>query len=192
MHKSHFSVSRKLSAFASTALLLLLTGCSNDETKGPTSHGPSLFPSTIRSPNLFLKGNPDEAKGYVRELDPYAKPKEPGKWVTTPSGLKYQDIDVGWGMSPTAGKMVMVHYTGFLSDGTEFERSLSKGMPFTFDYKSGKVIKGFDEAVETMKVGGKRRVIIPPELAYGSAGHGKKIPPNETLTYEIQLLSCDR
>jgi peptidylprolyl isomerase len=147
----------------------------------------TITPSSIRQPNLFEKKN----KPYPKTLDPFAKPDPPGEWVTTPSGLKYQDIVKGFGMSPTPNFSVMVHYTGYLSDGTQFERSLDKGMPFKFTAGTGMVIKGFDEAIKTMKVGGKRRVVIPPHLGYGNEPHGK-IQPGETLTYEIQLLSCDR
>lgn len=182
----------KNTAIASVFVLLVLTGCSNTESNEVQKSGGFLPTSPTKNPNIFAKEGYEKEPNYVRELDPYAKPIKPGKWITTPDGLQYQDLEEGWGMSPTAGKMVMVHYTGYLSDGTKFERSLDKGMPFSFLKGSGKVIRGFDEAVATMKVGGKRKVIIPPSLAYGTAGHGTKIPANETLTYEIQLLSCDR
>lgn len=191
MDKTPKSFLVKSTAIAST-VVFLLTGCSNNENNGEQTTGGFLPNSPSKNPNLFVKGDYEKDSHYVRELDPYAKPVQPGNWVTTADGLRYQDLEEGWGMSPSQGKMVMVHYSGFLSNGTRFERSLDKGMPFTFMKGSGKVIKGFDEAVEGMKVGGKRKVIIPPNLAYGAAGHGKKIPADETLTYEIQLLSCDR
>lgn len=192
MHITSHKLIGKNTALASVFVLFLLTGCSNSESNEVQRSGGFLPGSPSKNPNLFAKGDYEKESNYVRELDPYAKPIPPGKWITTADGLQYQDLQEGWGMSPSPGKMVMVHYTGYLSDGSKFERSLDKGMPFSFNLKSGKVIKGFDEAVEGMKVGGKRKVIIPPDLAYGAAGHGSKIPPNETLTYEIQLLSCDR
>lgn len=108
------------------------------------------------------------------------------KAMTTPSGLKYEDTVVGTGASPTAGREVTVHYTGTLEDGTKFDSSLDRG-PFSFQIGVGQVIKGWDEGVMTMKVGGKRKLVIPPQLGYGSRGIGP-IPPNATLVFEVELL----
>jgi peptidylprolyl isomerase len=108
--------------------------------------------------------------------------------VTTPSGLQYIDEVEGTGVIPKQGQNVTVHYTGTLQDGTKFESSLDRGQPYTFKIGTGSVIQGWDEGIMTMKVGGKRRLIIPGKLAYGPAGNPPKIPPNATLTFEIQLL----
>jgi peptidylprolyl isomerase len=110
--------------------------------------------------------------------------------VTTPSGLKYEDIVVGNGPSPQSGKEVTVHYTGTLEDGTKFDSSLDRGQPFKFPIGVGRVIKGWDEGVMTMKVGGKRKLVIPPQLGYGPRGVGP-IPPNSTLVFEVELLGVD-
>jgi FKBP-type peptidyl-prolyl cis-trans isomerase len=110
-----------------------------------------------------------------------------GNEVTTQDGLKYTDDQVGTGAVAQAGKNVSVHYTGWLLDGTKFDSSLDRGQPFTFPLGAGRVIKGWDEGVEGMKVGGKRTLIIPPSLGYGSRGTGP-IPPNSTLKFEVQLL----
>ena len=108
--------------------------------------------------------------------------------MTTESGLKYEDIVVGTGVSPQPGHQVTVHYTGTLEDGTKFDSSLDRGQPFTFPIGAGRVIKGWDEGVMTMKVGGKRKLVIPPQLGYGARGAGGVIPPNATLVFEVELL----
>ncbi|MDX2033187.1 MAG: FKBP-type peptidyl-prolyl cis-trans isomerase [Blastocatellia bacterium] len=111
------------------------------------------------------------------------------KAVTTESGLKYEDIVVGTGESPKPGQEVTVHYTGTLEDGTKFDSSLDRNQPFKFPIGLGRVIKGWDEGVMSMKVGGKRKLVIPPQLGYGARGAGGGvIPPNATLVFEVELL----
>jgi len=112
-----------------------------------------------------------------------------GGEVTTPSGLKYVDQVVGTGKSPSPEKRVSIHYTGTLMDGTEFDSSLDRGRPFEFRIGTGAVIKGWDEGVMTMKVGGKRKLIIPASLGFGRSGSPPRIPPNATLIFEVELLS---
>lgn len=108
--------------------------------------------------------------------------------TTTPSGLKYVDLEVGTGASPQKGQTVVVHYTGTLEDGTQFDSSRDRGQPFSFKIGIGQVIKGWDEGVGTMKVGGRRQLIIPAELGYGSRGAGGVIPPNATLIFDVELI----
>lgn len=110
------------------------------------------------------------------------------KTVTTDSGLQYEDIVVGTGESPKSGQMTKVHYTGWLTDGTKFDSSVDRGEPFEFPVGMGRVIRGWDEGVLTMKIGGKRKLIIPPQLGYGPRGAGGVIPPNATLVFEVELL----
>lgn len=115
-------------------------------------------------------------------------PQGSGKEVTTPSGLKYIDQVVGDGASPSPGKQVTVHYTGTLENGKKFDSSVDRGQPFTFQIGVGGVIKGWDEGVMTMKIGGKRKLIIPGKLGYGPQGSPPVIPPNATLLFDVELL----
>ena len=107
---------------------------------------------------------------------------------TTASGLQYQDILVCAGREAASGDSVAVHYTGWLEDGTKFDSSLDRGAPFEFTLDANMVIKGWDEGVAGMTPGSKRKLIIPPDLAYGSRGAGGVIPPDATLTFEVALL----
>ena len=113
--------------------------------------------------------------------------KVSGTGTTTPSGLQYWDITTGSGATAVPGKIVKVHYTGWLTDGTKFDSSLDRNQPYEFPLGAARVIKGWDEGVAGMKVGGKRQLRIPPGLAYGSRGVGP-IPPNSTLIFDVELL----
>ncbi|MCK5092945.1 MAG: FKBP-type peptidyl-prolyl cis-trans isomerase [Gammaproteobacteria bacterium] len=109
--------------------------------------------------------------------------------ITTESGLKYIDLETGDGAEATGpGQTVIVHYTGWLEDGTKFDSSMDRDDPFSFPLGVGFVIKGWDEGVVGMKVGGKRKLTIPPEIGYGATGAGGAIPPNATLVFEVELL----
>lgn len=121
---------------------------------------------------------PPEAPTTVAEAD----------FTTTASGLKYYDFEAGDGASPQKGQTASVHYTGWLEDGTMFDSSLLRAQPFSFPVGLGQVIPGWDEGVSSMKVGGKRQLVIPADLAYGESGAGGVIPPNATLIFEVELL----
>jgi peptidylprolyl isomerase len=118
--------------------------------------------------------------------------KKESKMVKTESGLGYEDLVVGTGASPEAGQTCVMHYTGWLwengAKGAKFDSSLDRGKPFEFPIGRGRVIKGWDEGVSTMKIGGKRTLLIPPQLGYGDRGAGNVIPPGATLLFEVELL----
>jgi FKBP-type peptidyl-prolyl cis-trans isomerase len=118
--------------------------------------------------------------------------KVSGQPVTTASGLQYWDIVVGSGATATPGSTVKVHYTGFLTTGQKFDSSRDRGEPFSFPLGQGQVIKGWDEGVAGMKVGGQRQLRIPPQLGYGAAGAGGAIPPNATLIFDVELLEVGK
>lgn len=115
-----------------------------------------------------------------------------GKTMTTPSGLQITDSKVGTGATPKTGQTCVMHYTGWLyvngAKGQKFDSSVDRGQPFEFPIGTRRVIAGWDEGVASMKVGGKRTLIIPPELGYGARGAGGVIPPNATLIFEVELL----
>ncbi len=105
-----------------------------------------------------------------------------------PSGLWYQDVTVGNGAEAASGRTAIVHYTGWLPDGKKFDSSRDSGQPFTFTLGAGQVIRGWDEGVAGMKVGGRRKLVLPPQLAYGDGGAPPVIPPGATLVFDVELL----
>ena len=119
---------------------------------------------------------------------PFEETRPEGKEITTSSGLQYIGLKVGTGATAQAGQTVTVHYTGWLENGKKFDSSVDRGQPFSFPLGAGRVIKGWDEGVQGMKVGGKRKLIIPSALGYGARGAGGAIPPHATLIFEVELL----
>jgi FKBP-type peptidyl-prolyl cis-trans isomerase len=110
------------------------------------------------------------------------------KMTRMPSGLKYQDVTQGQGTEAVAGRAVTVHYTGWLPDGKKFDSSRDHGQPFTFTLGAGQVIAGWDQGVEGMRVGGRRKLVLPPDLGYGAAGAPPDIPPGATLVFDVEVL----
>ena len=146
----------------------------------------------LRAPTLALSVALAGATLLAAGATTPAAAQTSGSTMTTASGLKIQDTEVGTGATPQAGQTCVMHYTGWLYEngakGQKFDSSLDRGQPFEFPIGRGRVIKGWDEGVASMKVGGKRTLIIPPELGYGARGAGGVIPPNATLMFDVELL----
>lgn len=153
-------------ALAASLVLVVACGSSNKETT---------------TPSVSPKATATQAGG--------GPPPVSAQATVTASGLKMIDIKIGSGDEAQKGKTVSVHYTGWLADGTKFDSSLDRGQPLSFVLGAGQMIPGFDEGVAGMRVGGERRLIIPPNLAYGAQGRPPQIPANAELTFDIQLVS---
>ena len=184
-----------LPALTLTALALLaLAGCSPKEDSA-SSVPPPTAPASSPAMTPDAQGPPPAAPTAAPAADVSAVPsttKIDGKTVTLktlPSGVKYYDMKVGTGANPKIGQTVSVQYTGTLLDGTKFDSSYDHGgQPIDFPIGVGRVIKGWDEGVPSMKIGGKRRLVIPSDLAYGANPPTPTIPPNATLVFDIELV----
>jgi len=147
----------------------------------------------VRAPTLALSAALAGATLLAAGATTPAAAQTSGSTMTTASGLKIQDTKAGTAATPTTGQTCVMHYTGWLYEngakGQKFDSSLDRGQPFEFPLGQGRVIKGWDEGVASMKVGGKRTLIIPPELGYGARGAGGVIPPNATLMFDVELLA---
>jgi peptidylprolyl isomerase len=177
-----------LGVLAACCLVLLVTQFTAPQ---PDAMASGLGTAEVADAAATLNLSATQIAQAATDLTPTA-PSEPAMadetLVTTDSGLQYVDLVEGTGAMPQPGQRVTVHYTGTLEDGTKFDSSRDRGRPFTFQIGVGQVIKGWDEGVGTMRVGGQRQLVIPAELGYGSRGAGGVIPPNATLLFDVELL----
>ena len=155
-------------------ILSIVIGCEHNP--GDSSEE-SIIQDNVNKNKVVAKDNVKQGDKMTEE-----------NFIETGTGLKYIDIKVGDGASPSIGQKVTVHYTGKLANGKKFDSSLDRNRPFSFVIGVGQVIKGWDEGVMSMKVGGKRKLIIPSDLGYGARGAGNVIPPNSELHFEVELL----
>jgi peptidylprolyl isomerase len=145
-------------------------------------------PPAVAAPASDISAQPQVMIAEAVSEESQADMQADSSYMTTPSGLQYRDLEEGTGSTPQPGQNVTVHYTGTLEDGTKFDSSRDRGRPFQFRIGVGQVIKGWDEGVATMRVGGRRELVIPAELGYGARGAGGVIPPNATLVFDVELL----
>lgn len=167
----------RLTMFA-VALLILFASAVSAPAADPAPAAPEKSPAKVGEPAANEKGAASAPATKVET-------------ITTPSGLQYVELKVGDGKVAAAGQSVKVHYTGWLTDGKKFDSSVDRGEPFVFPLGGGHVIKGWDEGVAGMKIGGKRKLIIPSKLGYGDRGAGGLIPPGATLVFEVELLGIE-
>lgn len=167
-------------------LLLVITQFSTGKSSAVADELTTTQPRVTQTTSANLAV--DNTKLIVMNSSSDSEQAKGNNVVTTPSGLKYIEIKEGDGATPQRGQTVVVHYTGTLEDGTKFDSSRDRNSPFSFKLGVGQVIKGWDEGLSTMKVGGRRQLIIPSELGYGARGAGGVIPPNATLIFDVELL----
>ena len=171
-----------------TAAMLTLAACAQpgaDSASGNANTDPA--PTTTTAEATTETAAPATAAPQGAEMDTFSMPTN---LQTTPSGLQYTIDRPGTGAQPQAGQLVSVHYTGWLTDGTKFDSSRDRGAPIEFPIGRGRVIKGWDEGLLAMKVGEKRTLVIPPDIAYGPDGRPPVIPPNSTLVFKVELLDA--
>ncbi len=173
---------RTFSVLAVLVVLALVGAACDDSGDSTSESGPA--------PTEESDQQPDEQQQEASDVAAPEKPEVEIPEGEAPTTLQVDDLAEGDGAEATAGSTVEVHYVGVLfSDGTEFDASYDRGESFSFTLGAGQVIQGWDEGVEGMKVGGRRRLVIPPDLAYGERGAGGAIPPNATLVFVVDLLS---
>lgn len=182
----------RMKVMVSLALVaaIFATACGSDENNDATPTRAAQSTPLATRPASTAAAAPTSALPSAAESDGNAPgiPPLTGEIKTTPSGLRYIDEVVGTGAEAKAGQTATVHYTGWLTNGNKFDSSRDRGEPYAFTIGQGRVIKGWDEGVAGMKVGGKRRLIIPFELAYGASGRPPVIPPSAALIFDVELM----
>jgi len=183
-----------LLAAALAASVALAAACGGSDSNSssatkPAGGGATQVTGGVKPSSSATAGQATTASAQPSDGNAPGIPELKGEIVTTASGLRYIDEKVGDGASPKANQAVTVHYTGWLTTGKKFDSSRDRNQPFTFNIGQGRVIKGWDEGVATMKIGGKRRLIIPASLGFGAGGSQPAIPGIATLIFDVELLS---
>ena len=186
---------KRIAPWLAVALLIVNAGCkegasTSSGSESGASAGTSGSASTSGSAggaSGSATGSASASAGVSATAKSDAAPPA-GTEVTTASGLKYQDMVIGTGAEATLGRTVRVHYTGWLADGTKVDSSVDRGQPIEFPLGTPDLIQGWNEGIAGMKVGGKRKLTIPPSLGYGAAGRAPRVPPNATLVFDIELI----
>ena len=180
---------KRFIALALAAVAVAAAGCNQTSKQSSSSSTSSASGSMTPPPATSSSSEPAPASTPSTSAAA-ALPGAPGTGHVhkLASGLQYDDLVVGSGKMAEAGMNVSVHYTGWLTDGTKFDSSVDRGQPFVFQLGSGQVIKGWDEGVKGMRIGGKRKLTIPPDMGYGDRGAGGVIPPGATLVFDVELL----
>lgn len=168
------------------AAAVLLIGCNQEKTGTAGTDGGTSTSSTSNASGGSSATTTTGSGSSVSATT--TTPPSAAQETTLPGGLKYQDVTVGTGAEATPGKRVTVHYTGWLTDGTKIDSSVDRGQPYTITLGAGEVIQGWDQGIAGMKVGGKRKLTIPHQLAYGPSGRPPVVPPSATLLFDIELL----
>ena len=174
------------------ATLVAVAGCQESKSGGASPASSSGSGASTTTTGTTSGTTSSTSSGGMSAGATAEAPAAASQEVTTSSGLRYQDLVVGTGPEATAGRTVTVHYTGWLTNGTKVDSSVDRGRPYPFTLGAEEVIRGWDEGVAGMKVGGKRKLTIPPDLAYGPGGRPPVIPANSTLVFEVELLGVNR
>lgn len=169
-------------------VMLMIVSQLSGETRSALADELSKTQPAVVATQTSANPGVEDTKFMAMSSDSESKQATGSDIVTTPSGLKYKEIKEGDGAIPKQGQTVVVHYTGTLENGTKFDSSRDRNRPLSFKLGVGEVIKGWDEGLSTMKVGGRRQLIIPPDLGYGARGAAGVIPPNATLIFDVELL----
>jgi peptidylprolyl isomerase len=189
----------KLLILSLAFVLVFSAACGDDDDGASGDANPTVSTGGVRPSQSPAPAQPTSASQLPVESDGNAPGIPPltgdiqteqvtSQFTSQPATLQYIDEVVGTGASPQPGQMVRVHYTGWLTDGSKFDSSIDRGQPFEFPLGQGRVIQGWDAGVASMQVGGKRRLIIPSDLAYGPGGRAPAIPQNATLIFDVELL----
>lgn len=179
---------RGLSAALVALLCLCAIACGSYNASPSSTPAPASSAADAAAARATIASQCPPPTPITSSVPGLATPPADAKPVTTPSGLEYIDLVPGTGPVAQPGQTATVHYTGWLLDGKKFDSSRDRGQPFSFPLGGGQVIKGWDEGVVNMRVGGQRRLIVPPELGYGPKGAGGVIPPCATLVFDVELL----